>query len=469
MIRPLLLSAGSRGDVEPLIAIVDGLSKSSTVEHITLVIPENYAYLVPKSANVTIVGLKFNLEDALKYLPAFSQPENAQELAKEDAGIELKRLAAMVRAFILPNTQRIVEIAENLQPTVVLSTAFTSTISKIIYEKMGIPHIALHLQPTLPSAYYPNIILHPEEAAAALVHLREGRTEQAYGDSNILSHQIGGAALLKSQVEDINAECEKLGMGQFSSTFASEIDMGKAPDTYVFIAVQSQLMPRAPDFPTSSHIVGSLGAAYTPSGWTPETSHAELARFIKEGPRPVAVTYGSMDAQGVASQTTRSLLNGLRNADIQRVVLLPGKAQLGLHHLNKADPKDAKLLAWAKDHVFVTQGNVQYAWLFPQCSMVFCHCGAGTTSAALCAGIPVAGTPLIADQLFFVELLSQSKLGIRVGTTGLASITDIEVERAVRVAISEEVKSKAKAFAEEEKRRNETVAKACQLIEVISK
>lgn len=469
MIRPLLIAAGSRGDIEPHLALVDGFTKSTSVEHTTLAVPEEYIYLVPESPKVTVVSLSFNLDDCLQYMPAFSQPQNAEKMVAQDPTIELKKLAVIIRALVLPNTQRIVALAEKSKSTVVISTVFTSSISNIIYEKLGIPHITLHLQPIFPSAYYPDILQHPEEAAVALTHLREGRTEQAFNESNMISHRTSMEAIAKPQIEDINVHREKLGMGPLSFKTVFEINTGIALDTHILIAVQSQLMARTPDLPPSAHIVGSLASAYIPPGWIPDSSHAELTSFIKKGPRPVAVTYGSMDAQGVADQATRSLLSGLRAADVQRVVLLPGQAQLGLHHLSNDNPGDAQLLAWAKDRVFVTKGNVQYAWLFPQCAMVFCHCGAGTTSAALRAGIPVLGTPIMADQKFFVELLRQMKLGTRVGSTGLASITAEEVEQAVRFGASEEISKNAREFGEEEKRRDESAAKVCQMIVDLSK
>lgn len=372
-------------------------------------------HLAPKSPKVTVFGLRFNLNDCLAYFLAFTDPEKAKEIAEKDPYFDYKMMGVLIRETIMPDTKKVVKLAQKTQVTVVVSTFLGYTMSRIICDTMLIPCISLHLQPMYPTAYYPSIATHPEEAAAAIVHLQNGNLELVRDESNLIEHRRVLEATVEGIVDDINKERAEFGLEPMSLQDIFE----SVDDTHILIAMQSQLLPRVPDLPPRSHIVGSLAAAFITNDWTPDASQAALVRFLADGPPPVAVSYGSMDGQGVADQATRAILKGLRAADVQRVVLLPGKALLGLHHLSNEDPQDAELLTWAKDRVLVTQGNVQYAWLLPQCAMMFSHCGAGTTSAALRAGIPVLGTPLIGDQSFFVELLRLMKLGTRVGTKGL--------------------------------------------------
>ncbi len=173
-----------------------------------------------------------------------------------------------------------------------------------------------------------------------------------------------------------------------------------------------------------------------------------------------------MHAQGVASSLTRALLSGLRTAGVERVIVVPGNAQLGLQHLSETH--DASLLTWAKKHVFVTEGNVQFAWLLPQCEMIFCHCGAGTTSIALASGTPILATPVMTDQIYFAELIDHMKLGYRVGTIGLPSITAEVVSEGVRMVRTDAIRGEVERFCAEQKKRDECVEKVCQLLESFS-
>lgn len=468
MIRPLLITAGSRGDIEPLLALADGLTQSETIEHTTLVIPQDLVHLAPVSPKLTVISLKYNVADSIKCLADILTPENAPKLFTQDPSFMLKVVGAVIRGLVLPDVKRVVEHALEARITVVMSTFMTVSISRIISEKLHIPHISLHLQPRLPSAYYPAIGIHPAKAVIAMMHLQNGEPEKAYDESNCATYSSINKTIPNPILPNINAERAAFGLPPLSSDDIIDFETAQSPDSHIMIATQAQLTPRAPDLPLRAYIVGSLASAYIPPGWEPSALHAALEQFIADGPPPVVVSYGSMDAQGVPDIVMRELLKGLRAANASRVVLLPGRAGLGLHHLDKSDPLDAELLEWASNRVFVTKGNVQYAWLLPKCAMLFCHCGAGTTSSALRAGIPVLGTPVISDQKFFVELLSRMKLGARVGTIGVATITAEEVERGFKVGSSEEVKEKARAFGEVEKKQIDSVSKVCTMIEEIS-
>ena len=56
------------------------------------------------------------------------------------------------------------------------------------------------------------------------------------------------------------------------------------------------------------------------------------------------------------------------------------------------------------DHVFAVD-EVPHAWLFPRCSLVMHHCGAGTTHQGARAGVPSVGVPFALDQPFWAERL----------------------------------------------------------------
>ena len=113
--------------------------------------------------------------------------------------------------------------------------------------------------------------------------------------------------------------------------------------------------------------------------WSP--SH-ELASFLASGPPPVYVGFGSMPSG--SSRTTALVLDALR-ADGQRGILSGRWDELP--HRDVGDS-------------VMTVHDVPHSWLFPRMAAVGHHSGAGTTAAALRAGVPPVNMPFMVDQPF---------------------------------------------------------------------
>ncbi|CAK9154145.1 unnamed protein product [Ilex paraguariensis] len=62
------------------------------------------------------------------------------------------------------------------------------------------------------------------------------------------------------------------------------------------------------------------------------------------------------------------------------------------------------------DNVFLLE-NCPHDWLFPQCSAVVHHGGAGTTATGLRAGCPTTIVPFFGDQFFWGERIYEKELG----------------------------------------------------------
>jgi sterol 3beta-glucosyltransferase len=104
-----------------------------------------------------------------------------------------------------------------------------------------------------------------------------------------------------------------------------------------------------------------------------------LAAFVEAGPPPVVIGFGSM--RGIdAREWTRRVVEGVGQ---RRAVLQMGWANLG----------DTEL----PPNIF-RAGTVSHRWLFPRSSAVIHHGGAGTTAAAMRAGVPSAVVWFLGDQ-----------------------------------------------------------------------
>jgi UDP:flavonoid glycosyltransferase YjiC (YdhE family) len=120
-----------------------------------------------------------------------------------------------------------------------------------------------------------------------------------------------------------------------------------------------------------------------PQGWQPP---AALVDFLQAGPPPVVVGFGSITVRD-PEETTVLVLSALRAAR-QRGLLLTGWGGL-----SQAD---------LPDDVFKLEA-VPHDWLFPRAAAVVHHGGAGTTAAALRAGVPSIVVPNFMDQPFWAQ------------------------------------------------------------------
>jgi UDP:flavonoid glycosyltransferase YjiC (YdhE family) len=116
-------------------------------------------------------------------------------------------------------------------------------------------------------------------------------------------------------------------------------------------------------------------------GWTPPKG---LADFMVQGPPPLYVGFGSM-ASEKPEQMTGMVLEALRRTG-QRAILASGWGGLR----GSALPSTVHAVDF-----------VPHDWLFPRVAGAIHHGGAGTTAAALRAGVPSFIVPFFADQFFW--------------------------------------------------------------------
>ncbi|SDK84572.1 sterol 3beta-glucosyltransferase [Lentzea albidocapillata subsp. violacea] len=152
---------------------------------------------------------------------------------------------------------------------------------------------------------------------------------------------------------------------------------GQGPrQAHVLQAFSALVTPVDPAWPDS---VRTIGFWYLPreANWEPD---ATLQEFLDAGPAPVYIGFGSM--AGRDAQRTGDIVAEAARAAGVRAIVATGWGGLA---------------ARSSDDLLVID-QVPHDWLFGQVRAVVHHGGGGTTAAALAAGVPQVVCPFVADQ-----------------------------------------------------------------------
>ncbi|KAK3329728.1 glycosyltransferase family 28 domain-containing protein [Apodospora peruviana] len=163
----------------------------------------------------------------------------------------------------------------------------------------------------------------------------------------------------------------------------------RIPTTYCW---SPALIPKPADWGAEVTISGffflNLASSYTPD--------PELAAFLRAGPPPVYIGFGSIVVDD-PNAMTRMILDAISIAGV-RALVSKGWGGLGA---------DAVGLP---DGVFML-GNVPHDWLFQHVSAVVHHGGAGTSAAGIKLGKPTVVVPFFGDQPFWGAMIAKAGAG----------------------------------------------------------
>ncbi|MDX2220038.1 MAG: glycosyltransferase [Burkholderiales bacterium] len=172
--------------------------------------------------------------------------------------------------------------------------------------------------------------------------------------------------------------------GKSAESAPSRIAQGRpVPVLHGFSA---SVVPPPADWPDHVHTTGfwfmpPAESAATARPWAPPEA---LQRYLDAGPPPVYVGFGSM-AGTRPEATTRLVLDAIRQAKVRAVIAT------GWGGMTEASLPSSVFMLDAAPH----------EWLFPRMAAVVHHGGAGTTAAGLRAGCPTVICPFGLDQPFW--------------------------------------------------------------------
>lgn len=137
----------------------------------------------------------------------------------------------------------------------------------------------------------------------------------------------------------------------------------------------------------------------------------QIQTFLDEGTPPVYIGWGSMIMPAFCA--IKAILNLRVNR--MRGILMAGWANLDYERLSgfveQVSPGDAMgIMPWIRKNVLCIQ-VAPHEWLFPRCLFLIHHGGAGTTAAAIRAGVPSLITPFFMDQPWWGKWVVERNIG----------------------------------------------------------
>lgn len=140
------------------------------------------------------------------------------------------------------------------------------------------------------------------------------------------------------------------------------------------------------------HLVG-YWFAQKPDNWRP---NADLLSFLENGEPPVLISLGAMSlGKEDALASAKLFVDAIQQAGIRAIIQ---GWETGIKQLTLP----ATIYA---------VGSLPHSWLLPRCTGIVHHGGYGTTSAGLQAGIPALLIPHVSDQFYWGQQINKLGTG----------------------------------------------------------
>ena len=354
--RITIPTTGSRGDVEPYVALGVGLRARG--HEVCVATHADFEGLIRSH------GLAFqSLEEGGRALQANDTGDRMLH-AGSNAFAFLRDFARLRRPLLHKLLHRCWLACRGAD--VILSTDTEFLLAEAVAEREHLPVVWTSLMPLAPSRFQASCLFPPWP-----------RWVPGSSVYNLTTHAMTGWGMWLLLGRALNrARRDVLGLppvpiyGPIASYLAPRLCL----DGY-----SAHVAPPPPDWGVRHHVTGYWFLDPDPD-WKPAPG---LIDFLAAGPPPICIGFGSMHNRD-AAHVTEIVVRALDQSG-QRGVLLTGWEGL--------------VTVPVSDRVY-SVAAVPHAWLFPQTAGVVHHGGAGTTAAGL-HGRAVALVPFMADQPFW--------------------------------------------------------------------
>lgn len=417
--RILIATTGSRGDIQPYVALGAGLTAAG--HRVRLATHVDFEDFIRRH------GLDF-----------FPLAGNSRAMHASATGRRMLHAGANPFTFMREFARlRVAQVPDMMarcyeagrEADLIVATTTALLPAHCVAEKLGRPVLTAHYPPATPNRLVESCLF-----PGAPAWLPFGRSVY-----NVLTHLAGGEYFWQLFRRSVNrGRREILGMAPFPFLGPSPSYFSAKPMVYGY---SPAVVPRPAEWGPQHQITG-YWFLDTAGEWTPP---AAVVEFLKAGPAPVCVGFGSMPSRR-PGELTRCVTGALDRAG-QRGILLTGWGGLA---------------APAKSSRFLAVPSVPHDWLFPRVAAVVHHGGAGTTAAALRAGVPSVVVPFMGDQGFWARRVHA--LGVGPPPVPRRRLTREGLAAAVETAVADPKVRRRATFLGDRIRSEDGTGKAAEFI-----
>lgn len=361
----LLMSIGTRGDIEPFLAIGELLSKKG--HKVNYALPEQYIDHIPNEVKkYTFTSLFLELLES----------DDGRMVMNGSFGI--KKLKAIYRLFkagmkinsILVKEQY--EIIKNTNPDIIIHNG-----------KCNYPFIWHILTGKK------NILISP---IPYFIHYVKGVPHTGFNFYiseyiNQFTYSLANFGLIKTIYD-----AQKLIHGSKKIASKKEIKENLKKQELIY-TISPALFEKPSYWATNAHILGYHQKEEN-QNWNPDH---RIIEFIEKHRKVVFLTFGSMVHKS-PEKTSKLICNVLNELKIPAVINI---AAGGLIELEEY--RDHELFYFTK--------QIPYSWIFKKCYAVIHHGGSGTTHISVKYGCASLIIPHVFDQFSWNKLISKKDLG----------------------------------------------------------
>ena len=303
-----------------------------------------------------------------------------------------------------------------------------------VAEKLDIPAVAAYLWPATPTRHMPGAT---GQVPPTWIPFK--------GRFGYLSTKLSNQLFFRLLSPLVNrCRDQVLGLRPLTLKDYWYLDSPSSPVPVVY-GFSPAVVAKPPDWGPNQQIAG-YWFLDAPRGFEPDPT---LTQFLQAGEPPVCVGFGSM-----VERDRRALPHLVANALAaagQRGILLSGWSEFSTGLLTES--------------VFAIDA-VPHDWLFPRVRAVVHHGGAGTTAAALRAGLPSVVVPSFADQFFWGWRLHE--LGAAAAPIPRVRLTQTRLANAIRQVVHDESVRWQASQLGRQVRGEDGVARAAALIDAFA-
>ena len=384
-----IFTYGTRGDVQPYIALALGLMDHG--HQVTIAASENFKEFV-EDFGIAFHPLYGNAEEAM------NSPEGQSVLQTENTIKLMKYFFKVLRDKKVPLRKSYIDGINKVD--FIIANLATLPITNAVAEKQN-KKVALtyFMPPVVPTAEFP---------LADFDFLN-------FPWYNKLTYKLAHAFYWKFVKEETNEFRQELGLPALKENLVHYIGKQKPLDLY---CISPSLIPQPKDWEGNSKITGFLAVPkQNRENNTLDKVPAELNEWLAQGDKPIYMGFGS---NGIGNTDKFiNILNEILTKTNERILFCTGWSVFENLTIHK--------------NLFVTK-YVNHEAILPQCKAGIFHGGAGTLATMLRNNLPVIIISFYTDQPTWGKIVERMKLGVHIPVKKLsadkliAAITKVQTE-----------------------------------------